>query len=62
MATQTIPVLISLVKNQENANLVVKQSCGNAFPLKGIEHTYVKHNHFNFCKYCGYREDNLMHS
>ncbi len=62
MSTQTIPHLITLVKTQENAEQVLKQTCGNPFPLKGIEHTYVKHNHFDFCKYCGYREDNLMHS
>jgi len=57
-------MLLPIIKTQENALQMIKQSMETKtpFPLKGIEHTYVKHEIFDICKYCSYGKNNLMHS
>ena len=31
------------------------------YPMKGIEHIFIKDEKTSYCKYCGYGIDNLMH-
>jgi hypothetical protein len=50
-----------IVSTTKYLKQMLKQSENNPFPLKGIEHCFVKDNKKEYCTYCGYKEDNLNH-
>ena len=50
-----------IVSTQKYLKQMLEQSKNNPFPLKGIEHCFVKDDIKQYCKYCGYNEHNINH-
>ena len=54
---------MSIVYTKENLKQVLEQASktNRKFPLKGIEHVFIKKHGETYCRYCGYNVGNLMH-
>jgi hypothetical protein len=60
---QAVKYFKKIVQTKDSLKAMLEQSArtNNKFPLKGIEHLFIKKKGESYCKYCGYNKDNLFH-
>ena len=52
-----------IVQTKHSLKAMLEQSIRtqNKFPLRGMEHLFIRKKDETYCKYCGYKESNLNH-
>ena len=62
-SSEAVKYFEKIVPTKSSLKAMLEQSARTQkrFPLRGIEHLFIRKKGETYCKYCGYNEGNLNH-